>query len=484
MAPTLSVALGVAAMIICLLIFKVLRSVNFWLFELPLQQSQAPLPPGNLGWPLFGNMYSFWRAFKSENPQSFIGSYIERYGRLGVYKAHLFGQPTILAITPEACKFVLMNDDLFVTGWPKTAQALMGRKSFTSISPQEHKRLRRLTAAALNGQETFNQYLPRIEMLAIKTLAEWAERENVQLLVELRKFTFRIIADIFIGYKPGLKCDAVEREYTTLNHGIRAMPVNFPGTAYHKALKSRARVVNLLQEAVDERRALESGNKEDVLNALLVAVDEDGNHLTDEEIIDILVMYLNAGHESSAHTMMWILIFLNEHPQILEKVKKEQVEIRKRKRPNELLTLEDYREMRYLSKVIDETLRIVNISPMVFRKAVRDVEFDGYTIPKGWSVAAWMRQVHLDPVVYSEPMKFNPDRWDSVAPMKAGTFIPFGAGTRLCPGNDFAKLEMSVFMHHMIFNYRTEAIWPNAPITYLPHPRPKDNYAVRVYQVL
>lgn len=57
------------------------------------------------------------------------------------------------------------------------------------------------------------------------------------------------------------------------------------------------------------------------MDALLDAEDEDGRRLSDEEIIDILIMYLNAGHESSGHTMMWATIFLQQHPQFLQKAK-------------------------------------------------------------------------------------------------------------------------------------------------------------------
>lgn len=58
-----------------------------------------------------------------------------------------------------------------------------------------------------------------------------------------------------------------------------------------------------------------------MLDALLDVEDENGRKLTDEDIIDILLMYLNAGHESSGHTIMWATIFLQEHPEIFKKAK-------------------------------------------------------------------------------------------------------------------------------------------------------------------
>ena len=64
-----------------------------------------------------------------------------------------------------------------------------------------------------------------------------------------------------------------------------------------------------------------TSNKKDMLDNLIDAKDENGRTLEDEEIIDVLLMYLNAGHESSGHTIMWATIFLQEHPEILQKAK-------------------------------------------------------------------------------------------------------------------------------------------------------------------
>ena len=58
-----------------------------------------------------------------------------------------------------------------------------------------------------------------------------------------------------------------------------------------------------------------------MMDALMDAVDEKGRKLDDQEIIDVLVMYLNAGHESSGHVSMWATLFLQKHPEIFRKTK-------------------------------------------------------------------------------------------------------------------------------------------------------------------
>ncbi|KAK7327228.1 hypothetical protein VNO80_31593 [Phaseolus coccineus] len=88
--------------------------------------------------------------------------------------------------------------------------------------------------------------------------------------------------------------------------------------------------------------------------------------------------------------------------------------------------------MEYPSKVVDETLRIITFSLMVFREAKYDVNINGYLIPKGWKAMTLFTSVHLDPEIYPNPKEFNPERWNEV--QKAGKFLHFGVGTRLCPG--------------------------------------------------
>lgn len=482
---TLISMLGLAstAVIICGIytLFYVARRFNSWWYE-PTLKGKPPLPPGDMGWPLLGNMLSFLRNFKSTNPEAFISSFVSRFNRVGVYKAFMFGNPTILATTPEACKRVLMDDAHFIPGWPKSTVKLMGSKSFVGISPEEHKRLRKLTAAPLNGPEALSKYMNWVEERVVSALENWSKMDQFDLLIELRRLTFNIIGYIFIRYDPNA-IGALEREYGVLNLGVRAMAINLPGTAYNKALKARRNLVTILQSVIDKRRSEQEKNdveNGDMLDSLLMVKDEKGRFLTDEEIIDILVMYLNAGHESSAHLTMWTIIFLLKHPEIYEKTKAEQENIVKRRIERQShMKFSELREMHYLRKVIDESLRLVNISPMVFREAVDDVEFSGFTIPKGWKTQVWLRNVHLDPLVYHDPMKFEPERWNNFIP-KAGTFIPFGGGSRECPGNELAKMEISVFLHYMLLHYEVERLTPDCQLRYLPHPRPIDNCPVRI----
>ncbi|WZZ20104.1 hypothetical protein YC2023_121491 [Brassica napus] len=463
------------------------KKVNVWLYESSLGENKHYLPPGDMGWPFIGNMPSFLRAFKTSDPDSFARTLVKRYGPKGVYKTHMFGNPSIIVTTPDTCRRVLTDDDAFRPGWPTSTMELIGRKSFIGIPYEEHKRLRRLTAAPVNGHEALSLYIPYIEENVITALDKWSKMGEFEFLTHLRKLTFRIIMYIFLSTESENVMDALEREYTALNYGVRAMAVNIPGFAYHRALKARKKLVAAFQSIVTERRNQRkqnsSSNKKDMLDNLIDVEDENGKTLDDEEIIDVLLMYLNAGHESSGHTIMWATIFLQEHPEFLQRAKAEQEMIlENRPKGQKGLTLKETRQMEFLSQVVDETLRVITFSLTAFREAKTDVEMNGYLIPKGWKVLTWFRDVHMDPEVFPDPRKFDPSRWDKGFIPKAGAFLPFGAGSHLCPGNDLAKLEISIFLHHFLLKYRPKAQTAGTEPPAC-DPKPKGVGHVRIYAI-
>ncbi|PON56872.1 Cytochrome P450, E-class, group I [Trema orientale] len=401
-------------------VILVLKRANEWYHICTVAGRQCSLPPGDMGWPLIGNMWSFLIAFKFGHPDSFISNFIARFGRTGIYKAYLFGCPTIIVTAPETCRPVLMDDAQFKPGWPKSTSILMGRKSFLGLSAEEHKRLRRLTAALISGLKALSVYHEFMKDVILSSLDELAKADRpVEFLTEIRKITFKIIMYVFLSCEGGPIIETMEEEYAKLNYGLRSMAINLPGFAYHKALKARKNLVKILQGVIDGRRATNlSEEKTDMMDLLLDVEDENGEKLDDEEIIDVILMYLNAGHESTAHATLWATLFLREHPEHLQRAKAEQEEILRTSSATEKgLSIKETKQMEYLSKE-------------------------------------------------GKP--------------KRGAFIPFGTGSRLCPGSDLAKLELSTFLHYFLLHYELERLNPRSAVRYLPHTRPKDNCLAKV----
>ncbi|XP_056686450.1 cytochrome P450 87A3-like isoform X1 [Spinacia oleracea] len=129
--------------------------------------------------------------------------------------------------------------------------------------------------------------------------------------------------------------------------------------------------------------------------------------------------------------------------------------LKKRENPDSHLTWSEYKSMTFTFQFINETVRLANIVPGIFRKALKDVNYKGYTIPAGWGVMVCPPAVHLNPAKYENPLDFNPSRWEGGETNGASKhFMAFGGGMRFCVGTDFTKVQMAVFLHCLVTKYR------------------------------
>ncbi|XP_059428644.1 beta-amyrin 11-oxidase-like [Corylus avellana] len=421
-------------------VFWFLKRVNEWYYVGRVGEMVYSLPPGDLGWPFLGNMLPLINSLRSGNPNAFIYNLVSRFGKTGIYKTHLFGCPSIIVCTPELCRRVLTNDETFGLGYPKSANILAGRKSLHNTSNIEHRRLRRIIANPINGHQALAMYIKHIEDVVINYLDEFASMNKpFELFTEMKMLTFKVVISIFMGSVSDSTFRATHKLYNDYHQGLLSMAIDIPGFAFHKALK-------------------------------------------DEHIVNLILISFSAGFESSAMGALWAIVHLSEHPEALKKAKEEQQEIMKRRPSTQKgLSLTDIKRMEYLAKAIDEMLRKTNILSL-FREAKADVSINGYTLPKGWKVLAWTGAVHMDPETYEDPQHFNPSRWDNIK-TKAAAFIPFGAGSRSCPGSDLGKLIISIFLHYFLLNYELKRVNPKSPLRYSQGPMTDDNCLAEVIKI-
>ncbi|MBA0760831.1 hypothetical protein Gotri_023552 [Gossypium trilobum] len=131
------------------------------------------------------------------------------------------------------------------------------------------------------------------------------------------------------------------------------------------------------------------------------------------------------------------------------------MELKKQKKESgEDYSWTDYLSLPFTQNVISETLRMANIINGVWRKALKDIDIKGYLIPKGWCVLTSFISVHMDEENYRNPYLFEPWRWEKIgAAANNNSFTPFGGGQRLCPGLELSRLEISIFLHHLVTTY-------------------------------
>lgn len=178
-------------------------------------------------------------------------------------------------------------------------------------------------------------------------------------------------------------------------------------------------------------------------------------NLTDQEIKNQVNTFMFAGHDTSTSALSFTIYCLMKHPEVQEKVFKEQQEILGDS--NGFATSYDLKNMKYLECVINETLRLYPTVPYIGRTMTEDFQLTpDYILPKGCSVTIFLYRLHRDPEIYPNPEVFNPDRFlpNEVQGRNAFAFCPFSAGPRNCIGQKFAMLELKATLSAIVRRFK------------------------------
>lgn len=399
--------------------------------------------------------------------------HINRYGK--IYRSNLFGEPTIVSADVSLNRYILQNEGrLFECSYPKSIGGILGKWSMLVLVGEMHQSMRMISLNFLSSPRLRTVLLPEVERQTLMVIASWKEGVAFSAQEEVKKFTFNLMAKNIMSLEPGEpETEKLRREYITFMKGVVSAPFNLPGTPYWKALKSRSSILGVIEKKMEERSrrmiSMETGEERDGEDDLMGWALKKSS-LSKEQIMDLLLSLLFAGHETSSMALALTIFFLESCPKAVHELKEEHHNIlmRKREREEHGLSWEDYKQMDFTQCVINETLRLGNVVRFVHRKAIQDVRYKGYDIPCGWKVLPVFAAVHLDEKLYTEPHQFNPWRWKKYSSSMAtmSNFMAYGGGPRLCAGSELAKLEMAVFLHHLILKFRWELAEPDCAFAF------------------
>lgn len=453
--------------LITLVLLCVLKSSVFRLSG--TRNRKLPLPPGTLGWPYIGETFQLY----SQNPNVFFASKQKKYG--SVFKSHILGCPCVMISSPEAAKFVLATrSNLFKPTFPASKERMLGKQAIFFHQGDYHAKLRKLVLQAFMPGAIRN-FVSDIDSIATQTLQS-LEGSLINTFQEMKTYTFNVALLSIFGKDEVKYREDLKRCYYILEKGYNSMPINLPGTLFNKSMKARKELAQILAQIISTRREMKKDHQD-----LLASFMGDKEGLTDEQIADNVIGVIFAARDTTASVLTWIIKYLADNPSVLQSVTEEQEAIIKEKVESgeeKVLNWTDTKKMPFTTRVIQETLRVASILSFTFREAVEDVEYEGYLIPKGWKVLPLFRNIHHSPDHFPEPEKFDPSRFE-VAP-KPNTFLPFGNGIHSCPGNELAKLEILVLLHHLTTKYRWSIIGPQNEIQYGPFALPQNGLPIHL----
>nr|DAB41770.1 TPA_inf: cytochrome P450 CYP405A13 [Papilio glaucus] len=197
-----------------------------------------------------------------------------------------------------------------------------------------------------------------------------------------------------------------------------------------------------------------------LLDKFILSKSINGESIPDDVINEEITLVAFTGHYTTTMTMSHTLYFLAKYPEIQQRVYEEQLSVFKNditKKP----TNNNLSEMKYLEAVIKESIRAVPTVTKIGRQLKSDLHFkDGRIAPAGTSVLIFYDGLFSNPKIYSEPEKFNPDRF--LNHMHQYAFVPFSAGPRNCIGFRYAWVAMKATLSNIIRRYE---ILPGEPGT-------------------
>ena len=216
----------------------------------------------------------------------------------------------------------------------------------------------------------------------------------------------------------------------------------------NETLKKAKRLREIIGEIVRERKS-ENKNYSDLLDMLLNSKYEDtGASLSEEQIIDELLIIIFAGHETTANTISWLLYLLSSN---MEKLQKLTASLNS-------ISILDTVNNEYVKASINEAMRLYPAAWMTERVAIEDDQFGKFSFPKNTIIIPFFFGLHRNKNLWDEALKFKPERFITDPKIfKSKNYFPFGAGPRMCIGNNFAMTEMSFFLYLFLNKFEINA---------------------------
>ena len=433
--------------------------------------------PGPSGLPLLGNLLQL--DLKRLHRQ--LESWANQFG--SIYLFEIARKPIVVFTDPEHIQTILRNR-------PKLYRRLssiepvfkeMGITGVFSAEGDDWKRQRRLTAHAFDSkhlQQFFPTLLKVTERLRNRWLKAAKSSEPVDVQQDFMRYTVDVTTNLAFGYdmntletEGDVIQEHLEKIFPAINRRVNAP---FPWWRYFKLPEDRAldkalaAIRNSIERFIAEARARLDKNPElaahptNLLEAMLVARDEDNTTFSDDEIHGNALTMLLGGEDTTANTLAWMTHFMSVYPEVQNAMHNEALGVVSE--TGMVGALEDTDRLPFVEAVTHETMRLKPVAPVLFLETIEDVEVGGVGLPKQTAIMTLTLHGALQNANFANAATFNPERWlptelgrTGASPVPAGVrpaacphntraFVPFGGGPRICPGRHLALIEIKAAM--------------------------------------
>ncbi|WP_407555969.1 cytochrome P450 [Streptomyces sp. Pv4-95] len=361
----------------------------------------------------------------------------------GVAAFRLGPDPTVLVTDPEAVQHVLAHHADRYVKRSHRARLLVGDGVLSATGPA-WKQQRRLLQSQFTGTG-MRRYEQRITDAARTTAARWADYARTGQALDVGREMHRFALDTIWRSLTGHPLDEeTEGELAAIAAVVAALPTlpSDATDARNAVAADLARIDVVARHAIEAARGGAAGpDGPGLLHVLLDAATERPEY-TDRLIRDELVTLLVAGHETTATTLTWLHLLLDQYPGASAEALAAGGEGSAERR-------------RAIQALVHETLRLYPSAWILPRHATEDDTLAGYTVEAGTDILVCPYLTHRDRELWPDPERFDPRRFTipDGRPTHPGAYLPFGIGPRACLGLQFALREATVLLEHLLPAY-------------------------------
>ncbi|WP_137990751.1 cytochrome P450 [Streptomyces vilmorinianum] len=427
--------------------------------------------PGPAGLPLLGSMFDL----RNDS----LGTFLNAQRAHGDVVRITAGPPGVRAVvygvfSAEGAQQILATESANFrkdNAFYQEVRESFGNGLLTS-QDEDYLRQRRLVQPLFTRRRV-DSYAEAVAAEVALVTAAWrtAEDSTVDVLDEMTGLALRAVARILFGTDVEEAADIVERAFPVmgdyvLRRGFSPLniPRDWPTPGNRRAAAAHEELYAVCDRIIAERRAAGAaeGGAQDLLSLLAEAESAEDGSFDASELREQVLVFLLAGHETTATSLGFALHLLALHPEQQKRAHEEVDRVLAGRTPGAA----DLDALPYLTQVLKEAMRLFPAAAVIGRRAVAATEIGGHTIPAGADVivAPWV--THRHPAYWEDPERFDPERFtpEAEANRPRYAWFPFGGGPRACIGQHFSMLESVIALAMLLQEYELDAIDTEVPV--------------------
>jgi cytochrome P450 len=325
---------------------------------------------------------------------------------------------------------------------------------------------------------------------ALRLSVGWRDGQTFDIHAEMLRLTLGIVAKTLFDADVAAESAAIAESLNVLLTMFNRVIMPFSGLLdrlplprTRAMLKSKAHLDTIIYGFIAERRRT-GEDRGDLLSMLLLSQDHEGDNagMSDTLVHDEALTLFLAGHETTAAALTWTWYLLAQHPAVAERWRAELDAVLGGRAP----AFDDLPGLPYTRMLLSESMRLYPPAWTIGRESLVPFSVGGYDLPAGSTALVSPYITQRDGRWYPDPERFDPERWSpelaEARPKYA--YFPFGGGTRICIGEQFAWMEGMLLLATLGQQWRFQ-LAPGHPVE--PQPlitlRPRHGVQMRLEKI-